>query len=167
LSELCGMMDFTKQWIIVLLVCVTALAGCDEEGWSPADHEIMTKFSMGYSGGLGPGKGTEYSFDLCLDSFVEPLSKVNIKVSLPPELKLLDGDPRWKGDLPPNAEQCITLHVRSTTDWKDWSAPIHMHAEFLYKGNKVVGGYNHSYENYHKKRYGAVWTMNGKPVDNN
>jgi hypothetical protein len=159
-------MVFVKQWIFVILFCLISLAGCNEEGWSPADHETMTKFAMGYSGGEGARKGTEFSFKLCLNSFVEPLSKVNIKVSLPPELTLIDGDLRWKGDLPPNTEQCLTLHVRTKTDWKEWSAPIHMHAEFLYQGNKVVGDYNESYEDTQKKRYDAVWTMNGKPTRN-
>ena len=160
-------MIFTKQWIFVILFCLISLAGCDEEGWSPADHEIMTKFQMGYSGSAGAGKGDGYSFDLCLMSFADPFSQVNIKVSLPPELKLLKGDLSWKGNMPTYAKQCLTLHVRSQTDWKNWSAPINMHAEFLYKGNKVVGDYDVSYENEQKRRYGAVWKMNGKPISNN
>ncbi|ACM21655.1 hypothetical protein Geob_3312 [Geotalea daltonii FRC-32] len=159
-------MFFIKQWIMVLIVGLTLLAGCDEEGWSPADHEVLTKFQMGYSGGVGAHKGNGYSFDLCLMSFADPLSNVNIKVSLPPELKLVDGDLRWKGNMPTYAKQCLTLHVRSTTEWKDWSTPINMHSEFLYKGNNVVGNYNVSYDDTQKNRNEAVWTMNGKQIRN-
>ncbi len=152
--------------IIVAIAFLTSLWACDPEGCTPADHEISTKFDMGvYSAPGGIDKDDIFNFRPCVDSFKEPLTKVYFLVSLPPEVKLLNGDLYWKGDLSPNSQRCLYLRLHSETDWRKWSSPVNMHVEFTYEGEKIIGDENWSYEDYQKKRR-TIWKKNGREIRN-
>jgi hypothetical protein len=154
--------------IVIVFAFLTNLVACDTESWnegfSPADHFIRNKFSMGYSGAAYFHKDHEALFWVELKSFKEPLTKVDLKISLPPEMKLLNGNLHWKGDIEPRSGVKLGLHVHSKKDMKDWSSPITMHVVFLYKGERIIGDEKRS-DDCNKKRCPTIWTKNGKIID--
>ncbi len=150
---------------ILIIACFSNLTACDSEWWddgfSPADHFTRNLFDFGYLGTTCFRKNDNAVFSVYVKSFKEPLTKIDLKVTLPPEVKLLKGNLHWKGNLGIRSEKRLDLQVHSKTNMKDWSAPITMHVKFGYKGEKIVGVQNRSYE-CSKSECISVWTKNGK-----
>jgi len=120
---------------------------------------------------LGPAagfrKGDEDVSVVFIKSFKEPLTNINLKITLPPEVKLLKGSLHWKGNMGIRSEKRHDVRVYSKTDMKDWSSPITMHVEFVYQGEKIIGEQNVSYECSQKNvgiKCPPLWKKNGKEI---
>lgn len=155
--------------IVIIICCLTNLAACDSEWWdegfSPADHYFRNLFDFGYLGpAAGFRKGDEDDSVVFIRSFKDPLTNINLKITLPPEVKLIKGSLRWKGEMGARSEKRHDLRIHSKTEMKDWSSPITMHVEFIYQGQKIIGEQNVSYECSQKKECPPLWTRNGKVI---
>ncbi len=128
-----------KKSIFGLLTMLLSFALC--KGIYAGPFGPTPPFDM--SGGVGNTtykgpikKGQWFSFDVSAISWDAPLNDVNIKISLPPEVKKLDGNLSWEGDLNPKSEKDLNVRLSSEKDWKYWSSPIKGYVEFIYKGEK-------------------------------
>jgi len=154
--------------IVLIIACLTSVNSCDPEGWSPSG-EIVIDFDMRvYPGARGLpakiSKNDKFNFYPCVVSYNEPLTKVHLLISLPMEVKLQEGKLSWKGDMGPDQKQCLDLWLYSRTDLEQWSNPIKVRAEFLFKGEKITGEQNWSADE--KTRYETVWRKNGREIRN-
>ncbi len=156
--------------IVIIIACLTTVAACDSEWWdegfSPADHYYRDLFDFGYLGPPGFRKDGDDDFVVFIRSFKEPLTNINLKVTLPPEVKLLKGNLHWKGKMGVRSNKRHEVRIHSKTDIKDWSSPIIVHVEFLYDGEKIIGEQKRSYECSQKieKKCPPLWTKNGKEI---
>jgi hypothetical protein len=157
--------------ICALLAMILNLSACSDEweewwndGFSPADHFYRKTFSLEYSGAGDFHKDDHAHFDVCVRSFSQPLTNVDLKVTLPHEVTLIRGDLHWNGDIAMWTDQCLGIEVFSKADMKDWSSAIAMHAELIFRGEKIIGDDSMS-SDCRRRGCFALWTKDGKSFD--
>jgi len=114
---------------IGLVLCLIALMVSDEGN----GRDLPFGRTVGMAGvkiGEKVRAGKLFGFTICVETFKTTLENIEMRLSIPPEVELTNGETSWKGRLDQNQEHCLFPSMKSKTDMDQWTKPIHGHTEF-------------------------------------